>query len=114
MQSLAGATERMDLHEQHTRSKNRHCHNRVKARSRIFQHSLWGKEPGGVGTGKEGEKRPSDHISTIIVIKIKVPENLIEGNNAILKTYISNTNALFLQELPHIQTTDILLPFKST
>lgn len=44
----------------------------------FVQHSLWGKKPGGVGTGKEGEKRPFDHnrVSTITVTKIKSPREL--------------------------------------
>lgn len=38
-----------------------------------FFWTLCGGKPGRVGESKEGEKRPSDHnhISTIVVIKIK-------------------------------------------
>lgn len=72
------ATEEINPHEQHIWSKNRHCHNRVKARSHIcptFTVEGW-EGPGGTGAGREGEKRPSDHnhVSTITVIKTKKPQ----------------------------------------
>lgn len=72
------ATEGINPHEQHTWSKNRHCHNRVKARSIICPTFTveWWEGLGGTGAGREGEKRPSDHnhISTITVIKTKKPQ----------------------------------------
>lgn len=73
-------------------------------------------KPGGVGESKEGEKRPSDHnhISTIVVIKIKKSQRTWEKATM---PYLKLTSLIQMHcscgDLRHIQTLDLLLPFKS-